>query len=1029
MRGQNAIFAAFLAVVCAVLLSLSLSASSLPDEVYVIADFEDSEDGFFSGSNSDGVHIADTSFSDLRRTCLSVDCGYRYASIIRAAEYMPDSSLDLTEYRTFKYDVYAPVYEHDENALYYTRLTLFSEDGTTHYSLAAIDGGQWNTVTANIGDFDGRGEIIKAEIALLVDTPVKMITSHGFYIDSVCATGLVDVGMMNRFLFDKYTVIGARATVERGKTAIIMTSWRSEPVSLKADMLMPKKANPANTLRIYLENRTNSTSMVLHYTTLDSRAISEDKSVVVKIEPNSDGKYYYAPVGDASTLRSIELLFGDGMGTIRLISISSVWRSESEEYSACGRITSAKLDGTGSSVRIVGEINRDVAIAHKDSNIAVYKWNGNELPTADELALLEPMVESPMTVRFELVVPVKKDEPASRYSKYIAVIWHDNGEYTVIAPPFCASNQSVGASEMGSFLPDSKAMSSDDISQICDTDCELTVLSVDVKAAFAKKSDSEPYVYDGGVYYPSSEYFNNLNNKIRLLSDTGVSVLLRFTGLDNGYESELADRYAADDYVLSQKLSALPDGTDYFAALAEYTAGRWAQGGSVSGVILGKCENYLAADGRSLGEQAENTAKQLYALYASYISKNSDAKIYLSVSDLFDAEAVNNSSEYVLYEYLPEMFNAASKYGELPWELCIEVSHGEDDSFEYAKITDSENLFSLLSDNGASDKHVIFCDSVYAEAGPRLSTLMESYVLGYLKSYFDSRIDAYIADVGSRGLTIYDTIKHIDTEDGEDFRKSVLLSLKEKRFEDIIYGYDDDTLPEKKISVAEASVERPEGVRGEFAYFDFGSASGLSDMWYGCYAENITITNDGGAVMAVKLDRTAYGEGTRMTWGGITHRFAHAENMKLTPIIRVAVKLDGVVPSAVAQVPLKLVLASENERFESTAQVPVGEWVVLYFDITDFDGIKNTETIGIYAGDLRISSAEMTIGSIRGLSFDLGNEALSKAVYEERIKKLSPDERADNTPYLWIGGGVLIAAATVLVFILLSRRKNDDDED
>ncbi len=1028
MRMRSAVFTFFSVILCAILFSLSLLASSNADEVYVIADFEDSEDGFFAGANSDSVHITDASFSDDRRTCLSVDCAYRYASIIRSAEYIPETPLDLTEYRTFKYDIYAPVYEHDENALYYTRLTLFSEDGTTNYSLAPINGGQWNTVTADMGDFDGRGAIVKAEIALLVDTPVKKITTNGFYIDSVCATGLVDREMMNRFLFDTYTVTGARATVERGKTAIVMTSGRAEPVSLKADMLMPKKPYPANTLRIYLENMTNSTSMVLHYTTLDSRAISEDKSVVIKIEPNSGGRYYYAPVGDASTLRGIELLFGDGDGVIRLISVSAVWKNESEEYMACGRITSAKLDGTGSSVRVVGEINRDTAIAYKDSKIAIYRWNGDELPTAEELALAAPTVESPMTVRFELIVPVKNDDPASRYSRYIAVIRHDDSEYTLIAPPFCASDQHMGAAEMGSFQPDVKAMSSEDLSLICDADCELTVLEVDMKAAFVKKSDSEPYIFDGCVYYPSAEYFKNLNDKIRLLSDTGVSVLLRVTGWDSEYERELTERYAADDYVLSQRLSALPDGTDYFEALAEYTAGRWASGGGVSGVILGKCENYPTSDGASLGKQTENTAKQLHALYASYISKNADAKIYLSVSDLFNADAINNSSEYVLYEYLPAMIDAAREYGEFQWELCVEVSDDKDETYEYAEITDCENLFSLLSAKDMADRHVIFCDSIYTSTEPRLSTLMESYVLGYLKSYFDSRVDAYIADVDSRGTMICDTIKNIDTEDGEDSRKSVLMSLKEKRFEDIIYGYDEDELPHKKISLSKASFERPDDVRGEFAYFDFGSASGLSDMWYGCYAENITITNDGGAVMRVQLDRKAYGAGTRMAWGGIAHRFAHTENMKNTPIIRLTVKFDGVVPSTLAEVPLKMVLTSENERFESTAEVPVGEWVILYFDISDFGGIKNTETIGIYAGESRISSAEMSIGSIQGLSLDLGDEALAKAVFAERIKKLSPEERADNTLYYWIGGGVLIVVATVLVFVLLSRRKDDDDD-
>ncbi len=1032
MGCKNTIFALFAALFCGCLLALSINASPPSDEILMIADFDDSEDGFTGGSNADGVRIITANFGDegtyAERTCLFVECAYRYPNIMRSTKISFDEPIDLTEYRSFEYDIYVPHYEHDDNALYYVRLNLVSEDGTSSYNLGTAAAGEWCSISADIGSFDGRRAIVEAEIALLVDTSVQNITHHGFYIDSVRAAEIVDREMVDRFLFDTFTVAGAKAEVERGKSAIVMTSEVSEPVLLQAAVVMSELPYPVNCLRVHLENNTGSSQMILHYTTFDSQAISEDKSVTVPIEPNSSGQYYYLPIGDASMLHSIELLFGDGKGEIKLISVSPVYRYEPEKTAFFGKITSCELGYGAESLCIVGEINRNAAISYRDSRIAVFKWNSDVLPEPDELALLTPVVEGEMTTRFELIANLAKNDPASRCSRYLAVILHGDGTYSLIDSPFCASNQSIGAFGVGTFEKGAKGMSCDDLSVVCDSDCKVTVLDFNIRSAFGAKSDSEPYIYGGCLYYPRSAYMESVDKKIRMLSDSGIKVVLRFTGLDTVCENELTSMYASDDYVLNQRVSELEDGVDYLGAIAEYTAGRWATGGSVVGVILGDGENRVAENGISIKEQALRTAGQLYSIYASYISKNSQAKVYVSVTDLYDTDPISKENEYVLFEYLPLLIYCAGKYGDFPWELCVEVTHGDRETADYADAADCEELLGLLDENGASGKNLIFCDDVYSMTGKRLSSLMQSYVLGYCSAYFNERVDAYIAEVSSHASAITDTVKYIDTELSNSIFSAVQLALKSGDLSDIISGFDFDKLPRKRISESEAVYDEPSGIKGRFPYFDFGSASGISDMWYGYYAKNISITNDGGTAMTVLFDSAAWGDVGYASWYGIIHRFGHTENMKLTPILKVNMKLDAVTPISVETVPVKLVLVGENERFESVGSVKTGEWTSVYFDIKSFGDIKNTETIQILVGDSKIYSAELSIRSVEGLSYDHNDDTLSEAIANERLKKLSPDEVKDSALYYWIVGGIVIAAATVVVVVFLSKGKADVDE-
>ncbi len=1018
------VFTALFFSVCA------LASDAAVDDVYTIAEFDEASDTFSAGSNTDGARLAvmqaEQGGAAVERSCLEIVSSYRYINSIRSVSASFNEAIDLSEYRRFEYDIYVPLYEHDPRAVYYTRVKLFSSDGSTSEKLVTVEGGVWHHVEADISGFSGRSSIVAAEIALIVDTSVVRTVTDSFYIDSVCASGVVDRDMTSRFLFDKFEVVGAESHITTDKTKILFNSEENSPLYISAEPVMPRVHYPVNCLRIMLANRTDSSSLIINYKTMDSQAVSEDKSVTVAIEPQSEARYYYAYVGDASKLQSFEMIFGEGYGTVELVSISPVHRYMPEEYAVCGEVTACKLYASGA-ISFSGNVNRDAALAYGDSRIAVYEWNGDALPTPEELADLTSLAEVDMTTRFELIHHISKNNDSVRYSRFIAVVLHADGTYTLISEPFYADNPELGAPNKVALVPDSKGFAANDLSLVADTDSEVTVLVLDSKKFFSSKSEGRIYTYGGCSYYLNGAYLDSVGGNIDMLSAAGVSVLVRLTGWSDALQDELYQAYSTDSYVSYALSVDAVDGTDYLGALSSYIADTWCVGGKVCGVIFGDRENGKVTSDIDMTKQAEMTAQYMRRIYNHIASVNSGATVFISVDDVFDDRPVTDFSRYMLSDYIPALISSAERYGGFSFGISVEVSEEENGSSEYVTVGDCSALTKLIDSTGLQNVRLIFCDSTYNDFSKRLSTLMQNYVLGYYHAYFDNRIDAYIAIAGARGAAVAETVRYIDTTDVSMISNAAMVTMKENSIDELVDGYDEDKLKDRILSTGEPSLTVPDGIKGVYRYFDFDSIANVSGVWTTCYGGEVRVTNDGGSAMTVSLRSNAYGVAGRASWLGVLHNFEYPENFKLTPTVKVTLKVDSVVPDTETEVSVKTILHSSNERFEAAASIPVGEWVTLYIDTKPFNGRRNVESIRLLTGDAKIDDAVLSIKEISGLSFEYENEELAEKVAESREKRRSPDAVPDYRAYYWVGGALLILVATILALVLLSRRRGSSE--
>ncbi len=989
------------------------------DGAIIISDFAVDTSGWVAGENVSSVERVDFTWQqdgeEYSRSCLEVFSKSAKADTLRSVATLFDSPLNLVEYREISFDIYVPPIVGDADAMFLVRLTLVGENGDSTEHLEMIESGKWNNINARISTWDGRGAIVGAEIAVAVDTLLSTYPADCFYIDDVVTSKRIDKELTTRFLFDEYFVEGGIGTLSDAKDRIVLVHGDNTEMSLDAQTTIPDSISGENQLRIRLANRTANTYFTLYYSTSDSQATTEDKSVEVPMLPNSDFTDYYVDVGDVSQLHNIRLMFEPSVGEVELASVSVIPKYDIYDYNTCGKFISCRLSPDASSITFSGEVNRDVASANQTGYIGIYEYTGDEPPTKERLADMTPLVKTSMATRYGMSWQLPKNSLYMASSSFMAVVVGEDGSYRFISPPFYVENPEALASKTFTLDIDTKGYSATDISAVGDSDVGITLVEVDINKAFSQSSQPQMYAYRGATYYLNSEYVYMLSERITALKKAGTQILLRLCWKDSAY--------GAQDTVIS--LDDQFAGADHVGALSSYIAKNWVADGTVVGVVYGSGENCLDA-GETFTDSIRTTAENLRSVYMNLVAVNSAAKVYVSLTDKYSTEVQNGLPELGLKEYIPALAAETAVYTQFPWEIAVECdAHSEQELIGGTFISPAscDELRILLTDCGLSGKRMIFIDSSYAAPDANKSSLICNYVVGTYAANFADDIDAYIAVAGEYSNRISEAVRYVYTSEAYIVENIVTKTLGVEDISEAVFGYDKKKLGNQTLTQTEASAKMPNGIKGKFTYYRFDSVAGIDGFYPSYYSSDFRIVNDNGSVMSAQLG----GSDTAVEWMGIANVLRVKEDLRLTPVLAVTLKVESVSQDSVSQVPVKIVLKSDTERFEALGAVSVGEWTTLYIDTDGFAGAKDTSKIEILAGDSKISSAVIKFHSIDGLSREYNDESLMQVVEKARLDRDSVEAKTDFGIYLPIGITVLVVVATVMAVILLSRKKNNKE--
>lgn len=1008
---------------------------SLPDEM-LIAGFGTSLDGFRRSDNVKAVEQITT--ADGERECLEV-VGYEVSvdlvrkvtaefGSVAAGNPGTEKGLDLTEYQGVSYDVYVPAYEADPDAEYFVQMTLRAADGSSTGNITRIEPDSWTTVSFEIASWRSRSELTSAEITLTVSTVESGLNRNTFFLDEFRADNRVNRDHTERFMIDDFTCAGGIAAYDDAEKRLNITMSDSEPTVLSAVVFPNVPSWSVNSLRLRIANDSDADSLTIFYSTYDTDALSEDKSVTLKLDRQSALKSYYIDVGDISKLRSLRLRLEEGVGGISIASICPVSRYTAAKYQTCGNITGCYLTDDLLSLRFTGDVGREEALSNQSGTLCVYAAEPGTDPETLDISSLTPIVQSPMTTKFDLSADPESVSEELFTKQFFAFSVRQDGSRVLVDAPFYLDDIERAAKNSVAGEHGVKGVVVSDISLLGDLRADVTMLTVDASKAFAVRGKGESFVYRGATYYIDTDYFAPFERQVGALHGAGVSVILRLTGWSEDFENLLSEQYGLmSGYA---EYNTTPDGSDFLAALGGYIGESFCSDGSVTGVVIGECENFIGTtDGRyeSLNAMAEGLSLALRRLRNGLMTANSGTKVYLSISNLYSNELAASTSEIGADELLPALCNEINLYGGFEWGICVEDFYRmKDYGDSLVSAVNCNELVTLLRSAGVYDTNMLFCDTNYAFSQMKLTEKITRVVESYLAACFNSHIDAVICTLPDKSVStrLSETVRMLDTSGAAEISALALSISGHESWKEIIEGYDEQKLTHKTLESGAAVDELPGGIKGRYGYFRFDSFSGVSGIEpsYYCRSMSVLSVNTDDAESAILSAQLSPDSGTA-AWMGVAHRFSYPENMKLTPILELNV---GIEASGSEAYGAKLILISGGARFESDFELIPGETRTVYADISGFSGIEDVESIQVLVEGR--SDASMKLGWLNGLSKDYNDESLESVIIEERTKKRTPDIDDGYRNYIWIGGGVLVGTATILTVMLLSRKREEHDE-
>ncbi|MBQ3100240.1 MAG: hypothetical protein IJC50_04535 [Clostridia bacterium] len=439
-------------------------------------------------------------------------------------------------------------------------------------------------------------------------------------------------------------------------------------------------------------------------------------------------------------------------------------------------IKSAELNKKGNSLTVALTADEKFLAENKGESFCLLKLESWE--STENLAGKQPLDEAELK-KSELTFKCGFEELTDRFCSYVAAKRTGDG-YTPVSEVRYVDNLSILADDTSPYpeYDGKKGLVADDDARVLLTGASHTVIRVNADELLLSTSttDSSSFVYGGMTYYLSQSGLSALDRKVRFLSDSGVNIFLQITlsGKYRGSGDRLECLYypeapdGASGYALNSTSSAA---MAYYTAFIDYLTDRYDdpdEYGRIGSWIVG-CEvdtNSLsnAAGEMWMAEYCDSYSRVLRTTYASAVSRYASARVYVSVSNSWNARANNSSAVYNASLFLVNLTSKMRAEGDFGWRVAVSARPSdpslariwEDTAAEGSDYVTMNNL-SLLTDalgrdnlsyNGEA-RRVAVTDFASASdpAAPTDMTQAAAYAYAYHAALFNDSVDALIYSV------------------------------------------------------------------------------------------------------------------------------------------------------------------------------------------------------------------------------------------------------------------------------------------
>lgn len=353
-------------------------------------------------------------------------------------------------------------------------------------------------------------------------------------------------------------------------------------------------------------------------------------------------------------------------------------------------ITSIALNKKCTDLTINIKLEKEYAKEHKNETLYVFELSPWQ--STSELNTLEPVAHFKAAETAKVTLPYINGNANRLYSKFLVAEKSADGSYVIVTSAKYIGNVEL-LSENSEPYPTTKSKKGLQAQMVSDLQV-LGVRHASINIALneyivgVNNDAAASFVYSGQTYYINKAKLENLDYKVKSLTDSGMNVYFNFILTAPGENaSDVVKSLYYDNVSPDAQSFALntrsETGMKYFQAFMDYMASRYTRADHAYGFVpnftigfeinSGRRWNNAGASSLSASVYSYHTAFRV--AYAALTSHYAGGRVYISLGSNWNSPSMtpggdaDSSLDWSSKEYLDFFASVVRNSGDIPWAL------------------------------------------------------------------------------------------------------------------------------------------------------------------------------------------------------------------------------------------------------------------------------------------------------------------------------------------------------------------------
>ncbi len=354
-------------------------------------------------------------------------------------------------------------------------------------------------------------------------------------------------------------------------------------------------------------------------------------------------------------------------------------------------ITSITLNKKCTDISINITLEKEYAKEHKSETLYIFELSPWQ--STSQLNIIEPVASAKASESMKVTLPYINGNANRLYSKFLVAEKAADGSYSIVTSAKYIENLEL-LSENSEEYPTTESKKGLQAQMLPDLQLlgvrhALVTVAINEYIVGENNDSAASFVYNGQTYYINRAKLDNLDYRVKALTDSGMNVYMNFVlSKPDSNASAVVKSFYSDTASDSAHFYALNTTNETamknFQALMDYMASRYTRPDHAYGFVPNFILGFEINSGRSYNSGATSMQSSVYSYhtafrvaYAAMTSHYSNGRVYISLGNNFNSASaapggtVDETIDWSSKDYLDFFASVIRNSGDIEWGLSI----------------------------------------------------------------------------------------------------------------------------------------------------------------------------------------------------------------------------------------------------------------------------------------------------------------------------------------------------------------------